>query len=101
MRAASPTLPRSNPSTTAHTEWRSAAAVVISNAVIGFSRRALLKVLLTPAVKVFDGADGRGNCIPRLMRVNVPMVGLDRRLDGLRIGQISDTHIGAALGLDH
>lgn len=36
---------------------------------------------------------------PRLRRVDVPVEGLDARLDGLRIVQISDLHIGPTLGL--
>lgn len=45
--------------------------------------------------------DSSRNLVPTLMKVRIPVAGLDRRLDGLRIGQLSDTHIGAVLGLDH
>jgi predicted MPP superfamily phosphohydrolase len=45
--------------------------------------------------------DASRNLVPTLQRVRLPVVGLDRRFDGLRIGQVSDTHIGAVLGLDH
>ena len=46
-------------------------------------------------------SDSASNLVPRLMRVNVPVKGLPRRLDGFRIAQISDTHIGAHLTPDH
>lgn len=38
--------------------------------------------------------------VPEVREVSVPIVGLDPRLDGLTIAQISDTHIGAIFGRD-
>jgi predicted MPP superfamily phosphohydrolase len=35
---------------------------------------------------------------PRVKRVTVPVEGLDPRLDGLRIAQISDLHVGPTIG---
>lgn len=64
-----------------------------------------MEALLTaPALRRFFSEQNPGGVEmlePRLTRVNVPVAGLDRRLDGMRIGQISDAHIGAFLGLDH
>src|SRR5687768_13674531 len=67
------------------------------------SRRELLQTLMTspPVAALMKEAETLSPLRPTLKRVNVPVAGLDRRLDGLRIGQISDTHIGAVLGVDH
>jgi hypothetical protein len=39
--------------------------------------------------------------VPTLFRVNVPVRGLDRRLDGLRVGQLSDVHLGPFQRLEY
>jgi predicted MPP superfamily phosphohydrolase len=36
---------------------------------------------------------------PRVRRVDIPIEGLDERLDGVRIVQISDLHVGQSIGL--
>jgi predicted MPP superfamily phosphohydrolase len=66
-----------------------------------FSRRGVLTGLVKGAVGLVVGDEERANLVPRILRVNVPVKDLPRRLDGFRIGQISDTHIGATLTLDH
>ncbi|MBI5497699.1 MAG: metallophosphoesterase [Deltaproteobacteria bacterium] len=68
--------------------------------VMEVSRRAFLSGLMTGLGQVMLPAPGR-RLEPTLFRVNVPVRGLPRTLDGLRIGQVSDTHIGAVLGVDH
>ncbi|MBI5497329.1 MAG: metallophosphoesterase [Deltaproteobacteria bacterium] len=68
-----------------------------------FSRREFFQGLLAlpPVRAMVDELDQARTLRPTLLRVNVPVRGLDRRLDGMRIAQISDAHIGLALGLDH
>jgi predicted MPP superfamily phosphohydrolase len=39
--------------------------------------------------------------LPVLLRETVAIKGLDRRLDGIRVGQVSDVHVGGTLGPDH
>ncbi len=64
-------------------------------------RRSALANMMMAAVSRLLPGDPRGNLEPRLLKVNVVVPGLSRSLDGLRIGQVSDTHIGATLTLDH
>jgi predicted MPP superfamily phosphohydrolase len=68
--------------------------------VLALSRRELMKAAFAswPAQKLRGAMRGAadGNA-PTLMRWKLPVPGLDRRLDGLRIGQLSDVHIGATL----
>lgn len=55
--------------------------------------------LLRPEWRTWDSdADP---LVPSLKRVTIPVRGLDRRLDGMTIGQVSDAHIGRWLGVDH
>jgi len=63
----------------------------------GFSRRELFQSLAATAP--FQAARKKLSqlslgIVPELTRVVVPVPGLDRRLDGMRIGQVSDVHIG-------
>lgn len=68
-----------------------------------WSRRELLQAAIgsPPVAAALREMEASTGLVPTLKRVNVPVPGLDRRLDGMRIGQISDTHIGAFLGVDH
>lgn len=69
--------------------------------MLPLSRREILRSILAAVANRVVPSVGSANLEPTLIRVAIPVRGLDRRLDGLRIGQISDAHIGAALGLDH
>lgn len=67
------------------------------------SRRRFLQGLvgaaqLRPALQEMAG---QRDAVPVFKRVVVPIRGLDRRLDGMRIGQLSDVHVGAVLWLDY
>lgn len=64
------------------------------------SRRALLRGVMGGLMKTLVPGGG-AECEPTLFRVNVPVKNLPRALDGLRIGQVSDVHVGATLGVDH
>ena len=74
--------------------------------ILELTRREVMRAMLAsgPAMKVREmlqhSALGGGET-PVLKQVNVPVVGLDRRLDGLRVGQLTDVHVGATLGVDH
>jgi len=73
---------------------------------MALSRRQVLRAVLSAppiisTVQALTRSDRDANLSPALLRVNVPVVGLDRRLDGMRIAQISDVHLGAFLGLEH
>ncbi|MEW5848606.1 MAG: metallophosphoesterase [Myxococcota bacterium] len=73
--------------------------------MFALTRREMIEALFgAPALRrlLQEGGPGDARMLePTLARINVPVAGLDRRLDGMRIGQISDAHIGAFLGLDH
>lgn len=66
-------------------------------------RRAFLQGAAVPAVAVLAGTGGTVNgmrgFVVRNETVLVP--GLDRALDGFRIGQISDVHVGAYVDVGH
>ena len=68
-----------------------------------FSRRELLQglVALPPVKAVMAELDAARSLHPTLIKVNIPVAGLDRRLDGMRIGQVSDVHVGIALPVSH
>lgn len=67
--------------------------------VLALSRRELIRAALSswPARKLRDAMRAADSGTPELRRLAVSVPGLDRRLDGLRIGQLSDVHIGGVL----
>ncbi|MEW5847277.1 MAG: metallophosphoesterase [Myxococcota bacterium] len=69
----------------------------------GLTKRELFALVLanTPLRTLAEDDDNQRNLHPALHKVTVPVRGLDRRLHGMRIGQISDVHVGAVLGVDH
>lgn len=73
--------------------------------ILELTRREVMRAMLTsgPAMKLRDmlQQSSSGGITPVLRQVNIPIAGLDRRLDGLRVGQLTDVHVGATLGLDH
>lgn len=76
-------------------------ALVYSAAVD--TRREFLKMVLgLPGVQRMLHNRGLTSALePTLFRVDVPVPGLDRKLDGVRIGQITDVHLGFAMPLGH
>jgi predicted MPP superfamily phosphohydrolase len=68
-----------------------------------FSRRQFFQALVSlPPVKAAMGEMETSRTLhPTLIKVTLPIKGLDRRLDGMRIGQISDVHVGIALPPQH
>lgn len=66
-------------------------------------RRAFLQGAAVPTIAVFTGAGGTLNgmkgFVIRNQQVLVP--GLPRELDGFRIGQITDVHVGAYIDVGH
>jgi hypothetical protein len=71
--------------------------------VLAFTRRQFVQWLLEapPARALLEEPTHRQMLAPHLLRVAVPVRGLDRRLDGLRVGLLSDVHVGITLGVDH
>lgn len=72
-------------------------------AALQLDRRAFLQGAAVPTIAVFAGAGGTLNgmkgFVIRNQQVVVP--GLPRELDGFRIGQISDVHVGAYIDVGH
>ncbi|MBI5495590.1 MAG: metallophosphoesterase [Deltaproteobacteria bacterium] len=72
--------------------------------IVEFTRRELIRAMFAsaPMAKLREVVQSTADTTaPELRRVALPVPGLDRRLDGLRIGQVSDVHVGALLGPDH
>ncbi|MEW5854880.1 MAG: metallophosphoesterase [Myxococcota bacterium] len=68
--------------------------------MLGLSRR---EIILGALGKLRDVVRQVGDVdtMPVLQRVSIPVRGLDRRLDGMRIAQLSDVHIGMVLPLEY
>ncbi len=65
-------------------------------------RRFLRAALVAPAASVGLSAAGlvEATLTPQLRDLEVPIEGLDARLDGFRILQVTDAHLGPFVGLD-
>jgi len=66
-------------------------------------RRAFLQGAAVPTIAVFAGAGGTLNGMKGFVIRNEQVVvpGLPRELDGFRIGQITDVHVGAYIDVGH
>jgi len=71
---------------------------------MGLSRRAFLRIAAATGVTGIAGGAYVFGVEPtwlRTVRHEVPIAGLDPRLDGMRIVQLSDLHVGAGVPLDY
>jgi predicted MPP superfamily phosphohydrolase len=59
------------------------------------TRRAWMRSILYSSVAVMGGAGYVSSRRPEIIRQDVPLSGLSKRLDGLKIGVMSDFHAGA------
>ncbi len=73
------------------------AADVLRVRAWGFEPHAVSVGILAGAL-MLTGAGAWGARRPRVVRVTVPIAGLPRDLDGFRIVQISDLHVGPTIG---